>query len=163
VTEPPDLLTATAEFPGDAAYAWWLNTHPRGYVLAVSPKDPPLLHRASCPEIDRTRHAKRLAAAGRRQICAEAPGALRAWVVRELQARAPWWPAVPSAGPDGSSRASGGRRPARGDTWRPCRSSDVARPNLDLVRDGGARGPPARPLRNTRVRSGTSVVHATTR
>jgi hypothetical protein len=99
MSDAPDLLTATAEFPGDAAYAWWLNTHPRGYVLAVSPKDPPLLHRASCPEIDRTRHAKRLAAAGRRQICAEAPGALRAWVVRELPGASPVVARCPKCGP----------------------------------------------------------------
>jgi hypothetical protein len=97
--DAPDLLTATAEFPEDAAYAWWRTTHPSGYVLAVSPKDAPLLHRASCPEIDRDRHPKRLRAAGRRQICAEAPGALRAWVARELPSRGALVARCPKCGP----------------------------------------------------------------
>lgn len=76
--------TATSEYPDDAGYAWWRNTHPAGYVLAISAKDAPILHTAACSEIDRDRHAKRLHAAGRRQICAETPAALRAWLAREL-------------------------------------------------------------------------------
>jgi hypothetical protein len=84
VTDSPDLRTATAEFPEDAAYAWWRSTHPMGYVLALSARDAPILHRAACPEIDRDRHPKRLHAAGRRQICADTPTALRAWVAREV-------------------------------------------------------------------------------
>lgn len=80
-----NIRTDTAEYPGDdAGYAWWRNTHPSGYVLAVSPKDPPLLHAARCAEIDRDRHPGRLRAAGRRQVCASTTAALRAWVAREL-------------------------------------------------------------------------------
>jgi hypothetical protein len=99
MSDAPDLLTATAEFPEDAAYAWWRTTHPGGYVLAVSAKHEPLLHRASCPEVDRDRHPKRLRAAGRRQICAEAPGALRAWVAREAPGRGALVARCPKCGP----------------------------------------------------------------
>jgi hypothetical protein len=99
MADAPDLLTATAEFPEDAAYGWWRTTHPNGYVLAVSPRDPPLLHRASCKEIDRDRHPKRLSAPGRRQICADAPGALRAWVGRELPGSGPVVARCPKCGP----------------------------------------------------------------
>ena len=70
MTDPVDLLTETAEFPDDAAYAWWLNSHPGGFVLAVRAKHAPILHRARCPEVDRDRHGGRLLAAGSRQICA---------------------------------------------------------------------------------------------
>ena len=79
-----DPLTATDEPPDDAAYAWWRTTHPGGYVLAVRARQAPLLHRATCPEIDRDRHSGRLHATGSRQICAESKPALRAWVAREL-------------------------------------------------------------------------------
>lgn len=84
MTEHADLRRDTAELPEDAAYAWWLSTHPAGLVLAISPKDPPMLHKANCREVDRVRHPGRLKAAGRRQICAETTAALRAWVAREL-------------------------------------------------------------------------------
>lgn len=99
MSDPPDLLTATAEFPDDPGYAWWRSTHPAGYVLAVSPRDVPLLHRAACPEIDRDRHPKRLRAAGRRQICAESPAAVRAWVARELPGSAVVLARCPRCGP----------------------------------------------------------------
>lgn len=89
MSDSPDLLTATSEFADDAGYAWWQSTHPAGYVLAVSAKDAPVLHRASCREVDRARHPKRLHAAGRRQICAETPAALRAWIARELVGASP--------------------------------------------------------------------------
>lgn len=80
-----DLRTATAEYAGDdAGYAWWRTTHPAGLVLAVRAKQPPLLHRAACDEVDRDRHPGRLRAAGSRQICAETTAALRGWAAREL-------------------------------------------------------------------------------
>jgi hypothetical protein len=99
MTEPIDLLTATAEFPELPAYGWWLSTHPAGYVLAVSPRDPPLLHRAACREVDPDRHPKRLAAAGRRQVCAETTAALRAWVARELAGASPVLARCPKCAP----------------------------------------------------------------
>ena len=79
-----DLFTATDEPADDAAYAWWRNGHPAGYVLAVRARHPPVLHRAACSEVDRDRHPGRLRAKGSRQICADAKPALRAWVAREL-------------------------------------------------------------------------------
>lgn len=79
-----DLFTTTAEPADDAAYAWWRHAHPGGYVLAVRARHAPLLHRATCSEVDRDRHPGRLRAKGSRQICAEAKPALRAWVAREL-------------------------------------------------------------------------------
>jgi hypothetical protein len=84
VTEPSDLFSATEEFADDASYAWWRNTHAAGYVLAVRARHAPLLHRASCREVDRDRHPGRLKAAGARQICAETKPALRAWLAREV-------------------------------------------------------------------------------
>lgn len=85
VSETPDPTTATVEFPGDdAGYAWWRNSHPTGFVLAVRARQAPLLHRASCSDVDRDRHPGRLRAAGSRQVCAEMKGALRGWVAREL-------------------------------------------------------------------------------
>lgn len=85
MSDRPDLRTATAEFPDDdAGYAWWRNTHPVGFVLAVHARKPPVLHRANCDRIDRDRHPGGLGARGSRQICAEMPAALRAWSAREL-------------------------------------------------------------------------------
>jgi len=85
MTEPTDLFTATAEFPGDdAGYTWWRNAHPAGFVLAIRARHPPLLHRVKCSEIDRDRHPGRLRAAGSRQLCAESKPALRAWLQREV-------------------------------------------------------------------------------
>ena len=83
MTGPEDLLTATAEFADDAGYAWWRNTHPAGFVLAVRARKPPLLHRARCDKVDRDRHPGGLKAAGSRQICAASTAALRAWLGRE--------------------------------------------------------------------------------
>lgn len=81
MTQPSDPFTATAEFAGDdAGYSWWRDAHPDGYVLAVRAKAEPLLHRASCPEVDRARHPGRLGARGARQICAESKPALRSWL-----------------------------------------------------------------------------------
>ncbi len=95
-----DARTDTAEYPGDdAGYGWWRNTHPGGYVLAVRARHAPLLHRVGCGEIDRDRHPKRLAAAGRRQICAETAAALRAWVARELPGASPVLARCPKCGP----------------------------------------------------------------
>jgi hypothetical protein len=82
MTEPAD----TEEFPDDAEYGWWRNTHPDGYVLAVRSRSAPLLHRAKCPEIDRDVHPGRLKSRGARQVCGDAKSALRAWVARELPA-----------------------------------------------------------------------------
>jgi hypothetical protein len=84
MTSGGDFLTSTDEFPDDASYAWWRNTHPSGFVLAVRAKQPPLLHRASCSEVDRDRHPGRLHAKGSRQICAHTKDALRGWAAREL-------------------------------------------------------------------------------
>ena len=83
MTEPSDPFTATDEFDDDAGYAWWRNTHPAGYVLAVRARQAAVLHRASCREVDRDRHPGRLKAQGSRQICAESKPALRAWLARE--------------------------------------------------------------------------------
>ena len=94
-----DPLSATAEFPDDAAYAWWRTTHPAGYVLATSASQPPVLHRASCSDVDRDRHPKRLRAAGRRQVCAETPAALRGWVARALPDAGPVLARCPKCGP----------------------------------------------------------------
>jgi hypothetical protein len=99
VADSPDLRTATTEYPDDAAYAWWRSTHPAGYVLAVSAREPPVLHCTACSEIDRDRHPKRLHAAGRRQICAETPAALRAWVARELPGASPVLARCPKCSP----------------------------------------------------------------
>ena len=84
MSDPRDLREATDEYTGDdAGYGWWLNTHPNGLVLAVRARTPPMLHRASCREVDRDRHPGRLKAAGSRQICAQTTAALRAWLARE--------------------------------------------------------------------------------
>lgn len=80
-----DPFTDVEEFDGDdASYSWWLNTHPDGFVLALRARQPPLLHRARCKEVDRDRHPGRLKAKGSRQLCAEMKSALRGWVHREM-------------------------------------------------------------------------------
>lgn len=71
------------EFVDDAEYAWWLNTHPSGYVLALRSRSAPLLHRADCGDVDRDRRPGRLKAKGSRQICADGKAALRAWLAQE--------------------------------------------------------------------------------
>lgn len=83
MAESPDSYAETAEFTDDASYAWWRNSHPDGYILAVRPRHPPLLHLARCRDVDRDRRAGRLKAKGSRQICANTKSALRAWIKRE--------------------------------------------------------------------------------
>lgn len=80
---PANAFADTEEFLDDAAYAWWRNTHASGYILAVRARHAPLLHRASCREVERDRHPGRLRASGARQICADTKPALRAWLARE--------------------------------------------------------------------------------
>ena len=99
MTEPEDFQTATAELADDAAYAWWRNAHPSGYVLDVRARKPPLLHRPSCDRIDRDRHPGALRAKGSRQICADTTAALRAWVARELPGASPVLARCPRCGP----------------------------------------------------------------
>lgn len=99
MAEQPDPFTETEEFEDDAEYGWWLNTHPDGYVLAVRTRSAPLLHRATCPEIDRDVHPGRLGARGARQICSGAKSALRAWMARELPADGKLLARCPKCGP----------------------------------------------------------------
>ncbi|HUH13892.1 MAG TPA: hypothetical protein VMK65_12320 [Longimicrobiales bacterium] len=80
MTEPIDPFTTAAEFEDDAAYAWWRNTHPDGFILAMRARRPPMLHRAGCREVDRDRHPGRLGAKGSRQLCADTKSVLRAWL-----------------------------------------------------------------------------------
>ena len=82
--EQHDPITGTAEFADDAEYGWWLNAHPDGFVLAVRTRSAPLLHRATCPEVDRDVHPGRLGARGARQICSATKSVLRTWAAREL-------------------------------------------------------------------------------
>lgn len=83
-----DSFTGTAEFAGDdAAYSWWRDAHPDGFVLDVRARRAPLLHRASCPDVDRDERPGRLKAKGARQICAAMKSSLRAWAGRELPAQ----------------------------------------------------------------------------
>lgn len=95
MTEPAD----TEEFEDAAAYAWWCNTHPDGFVLAVRARAAPMLHRAGCAEIDRDVHPGRLGARGARQVCADAKSALRAWAARELPAQTALLARCPKCGP----------------------------------------------------------------
>ena len=95
-----DLRVATHEFTGDdAGYLWWRNTHPRGFVLAVSPRKPPLLHVASCDKVDRDRHPGALHARGARQLGAEAKVALRAWLAHETPEATAMIERCPKCGP----------------------------------------------------------------
>ena len=82
--EPGDPAAETAEFEDDASYAWWRNSHPDGFILALRARHPPLLHRASCPDVDRDRRPGRLKAKGSRQLCADTKSALRAWLHHEM-------------------------------------------------------------------------------
>jgi hypothetical protein len=76
--------TETLEFAGDdAGYAWWRNTHPAGYVLAIRARHPPVLHLARCKDADRDVRRGRLTARGARQVCADTKVALREWLKRE--------------------------------------------------------------------------------
>jgi len=76
-----DPFSSVEEFNDDAAYDWWREAHPDGFVLAVRARKPPMLHRARCAEIDRGEHPGRLNAKGSRQM----KSALRAWAAAELQ------------------------------------------------------------------------------
>lgn len=82
--ETPESFPETVELDDDAAYAWWRDTHPDGFVLAVRARKPPVLHRATCPEVDRDVHPGRLKAKGSRQVCADHKSALRSWHAREV-------------------------------------------------------------------------------
>jgi hypothetical protein len=84
--ESADPFPDVEEFDDDASYAWWRNSHPDGFVLAVRARHPPVLHRARCPDVDRDRRPGRLKAKGSRQLCADTKSALRAWVNREIPA-----------------------------------------------------------------------------
>ena len=99
MTDSPDPMTATEEFTDDAEYGWWINTHPDGFVLAVRTRSAPLLHRATCPEVDRDVHPGRLRAKGARQVCADTKSALRAWLARELPADGKLVARCPKCGP----------------------------------------------------------------
>lgn len=98
MSESPDPFPIL-EFDDDAEYGWWLNTHPDGFVLAVRTRSAPLLHRATCPEIDRDEHPGRLGAKGARQICCETKSALRTWAARELPADGKLIARCPKCGP----------------------------------------------------------------
>ncbi|HYR12232.1 MAG TPA: hypothetical protein VEQ60_30880 [Longimicrobium sp.] len=95
----PVEASATEEFPDDAEYGWWRDTHPDGFILAVRTRSAPLLHKAGCPEVDRDVHPGRLRAKGARQICSDTKSALRAWVARELPADGKLVDRCPKCGP----------------------------------------------------------------
>jgi hypothetical protein len=84
MTESNETFAGTLEMQDDAAYSWWRDAHPDGFVLAVRARKPPVLHRAGCSEVDRDRHPRRLAAKGSRQICGDTKAALRGWHAREV-------------------------------------------------------------------------------
>jgi hypothetical protein len=99
MADSDDTFSGTAEFTDDAEYGWWLNTHPDGFVLAVRTRSAPLLHRATCPEVDRDVHPGRLRARGARQVCADTKSALRAWLARELPTDGKLVARCPKCGP----------------------------------------------------------------
>jgi hypothetical protein len=78
-----DTFGEAVEFTDDAAYAWWRNANPDGFILAVRARHPPVLHRARCGDVDRDRRPGRLKAKGSRQLCAGTTAALRAWLEQE--------------------------------------------------------------------------------
>jgi hypothetical protein len=82
--ESGDPFTDIVEFDDDASYGWWRDSHPDGFVLTVRAKRPPLLHHATCKDVDRDLRSGRLKAKGSRQLCADTKSALRAWVKREM-------------------------------------------------------------------------------
>lgn len=98
---PPsgDPLSDVAEMDDDASYAWWRDTHPDGFVLAVRARHPPLLHRARCRDVDRDRRPGRLKAKGSRQLCADTKVALRAWLQREMPEHDALLARCPKCGP----------------------------------------------------------------
>jgi hypothetical protein len=95
----PKSYHETAELSDDASYAWWRNTHPDGYVLHVRPRKPPLLHHATCRDVDHDRHPGRLTAKGSRLICADTKSALRDWLKQELPDSAPFVARCPKCEP----------------------------------------------------------------
>jgi hypothetical protein len=100
VADSADPFSDVVEFDGDdAGYDWWRNAHPDGFVVAVRTRSVPMLHRASCRDIDRDAHPKRLKAKGVRQICAEMKSALRAWVTREMPGDGKMLERCPKCGP----------------------------------------------------------------
>jgi len=82
--EAEDPAAGTEELEDDASYAWWRDPHPDGFILALRARHPPLLHRASCADVDRDRRPGRLKAKGSRQLCADAKSALRARLHHEV-------------------------------------------------------------------------------
>jgi hypothetical protein len=84
MAEATQSSTNAQEFEDDASYGWWLNSHPAGFVLAVTTRRPPVLHTARCKDIDRDRRPGRLKAKGSRQICAAAKLDLRNWAKQYL-------------------------------------------------------------------------------
>jgi hypothetical protein len=99
MADPRDSFTDVQEFVDDARYAWWLNTHPDGFVLALRERSAPLLHLATCPEIDRDVHPGRLKSRGARQICSSTKSTLRAWAARELPSGPTRLARCPKCGP----------------------------------------------------------------
>jgi hypothetical protein len=100
VTQPVDPRADTWEFAGDdAGYLWWRNAHPWGFVLGVRARKEPLLHRATCADIDRDRKPGALRAAGSRQICGQTPLALREWLKREVPGSGAVLPRCPKCSP----------------------------------------------------------------
>jgi hypothetical protein len=79
-----DDAAEVSEFPDDASYSWWRDSHPDGYVLAVRARHPPVLHHARCSDVDRDRRPGRLKAKGSRQLCADAKSVLRTWARQEI-------------------------------------------------------------------------------
>jgi len=79
-----DSFTDAAEFGDVASYAWWRDSHPDGFVLALRARHPPLLHRSACRDVDPDRHPGRFTAKGRRHLCSERKSVLREWLIREL-------------------------------------------------------------------------------
>jgi hypothetical protein len=78
-------VAETTEFSGDdAGYAWWRNSHPDGFILALRARHAPVLHLARCGDVDRDRRPGRLTAKGARQICGTTKSGLRAWLKQEL-------------------------------------------------------------------------------
>ena len=93
-----DPFTDTAEFEDDAGYGWWRDSHPDGFILTVRARHPPLLHHATCKDVDRDQR-RGLKAKGSRQICSDTKSALRAWVSREMPGEAMLVARCPKCGP----------------------------------------------------------------
>jgi hypothetical protein len=94
-----DSIPEVLEFEDDASYAWWRDSHPDAYVLAVRARHAPILHRAQCSDVDRARRPGRLKAKGSRQLCADTKSALRAWAKLEIASDGPLLARCPKCGP----------------------------------------------------------------